>query len=155
MILIFSSDRIEGLSGTYATATLASEGDVAKANLIYTDNKRIIQMAKKLEVTVRDFPKHPPSSDEPKEKLLKGELTGKASVISSDEAIVVKTIEEPEQVMTLITNEELIENDGDTLTASSSIEDDIRAGMSTPDLKRKYEVTGKEVGALRRTLKAK
>lgn len=62
MIVIFSNTRIEGLQGTYATPAMATETDVVHADVIYTDNERIIAMAKKLNVAYKDFPKQPPKT---------------------------------------------------------------------------------------------
>ena len=61
MTVIFSSERIEGLEGVYATPALATMIDFSGASLVYTDNKRLIALAKEANIQVRDFPKHPPT----------------------------------------------------------------------------------------------
>ena len=64
MILILSTTRIEGLEGTYATPNLIGPADLNHADIVYTDNERVIDLAKKFNVEVRDFPKHPPTVKE-------------------------------------------------------------------------------------------
>ena len=66
MILIISSTRIEGLNGTYASPNLVGETDISHADVVYTNNKRIMELAKNFNVEVRDFPKHPPTGNEAK-----------------------------------------------------------------------------------------
>ena len=141
MVVIFSSGRIEGLEGTYAAPSMASNADIAKASVVYTDNKRIIAMAKTMGIQVRDFPKHPP--------------TGKVETIVplpvADEPFVTPIdVLEPLEPLNMVKPE-----DNMTINASSSIEEDIIGGMSTKDLKTKYGVTGGEIGKIRRSLKAK
>lgn len=138
MVVIFSGTRIEGLEGTYAVPALASQADIAHADVIYTDNKRIIAMAKKSGVTVRDFPKHPPTVKVEK-TIPQPEMP-----VTTEPLMVLEPLEPIEEVI-----------DASVLTASSSIEDDINNGMATKDLKVKYNKTGTEIGKLRRSLKAK
>ena len=64
MILILSTTRIEGLEGTYATPNLIGPADLNHAEVVYTDNERVIDLAKKFNVEIRDFPKHPPTVKE-------------------------------------------------------------------------------------------
>ena len=81
MTMIFSPTSIEGLNGTYAVAGLATEIDIAHADVVYTDSERIIAMANKLNIEVRDFPKHPPTGKEATSpKPLKIEVNVSANV---------------------------------------------------------------------------
>lgn len=61
MVMIFSNTRIVGLLGTYASPAMVTDVDIAHATVVYTDNEKIKAMAKKHNVEVRDFPKHPPA----------------------------------------------------------------------------------------------
>jgi len=160
MIMIFSSARIEGLEGTYVVAGMATEIDVAHATVAYTDNERIRAMARKLNVEVRDFPKHPPTGEEAtspkplKDKPKGATLDGsKGTVVKGDKPET--EVFEPLALITPDVTEDSIDGKIDKLDAFSSIEADINAGMTTKDLKAKWNMTGKEVGATRRKLKAK
>jgi hypothetical protein len=62
MTIIFSNTTIDGLEGVYATPMMATEVDVSKATVIYTDDDRLRLIADTLGVEVRDFPKYPPAS---------------------------------------------------------------------------------------------
>lgn len=156
MILIFSGTRrIEGLAGTYAAPNLASKADIANANVIYTDNKRIIDMAKEFNIEVRDFPKHPPASAKTEDK--KEEVS---SITSDNEAVATKTKEpyEPEVVMTLITPDDVVDavNTAETTEVKeTTLEEDIEAGMSKEDILAKHNISPQKLGAVKRKLKDK
>ena len=138
MVVIFSGERIEGLMGNYAAPSLATGAELIGATVAYTDNKRIIALAREKGVEVRDFPKHPPTNKvEP--------ITALPEV--TDTSMDFLTPLEPLEPLTQV--------DDTVLTANSSIEDDIKAGMTTGKLKAKYSVSGAEIGKIRRSLKAK
>lgn len=94
MTVIFSSERIEGLEGVYATPALATIIDFSGATLVYTDNKRLIALAKEANVAVRDFPKHPPT----------GKVAATTPPPKADEPIVTPATDGP-LVMTPITGD--------------------------------------------------
>lgn len=133
MVLIFSGSRIDGLEGVYASPNLASRADMVHADLIYTDNKRIIDMAKEFNIEVRDFPKHPPASAK-KEEAKKAEPTTTTAP--------KKAVKKEQPLMDV-----LQPVGGPVEEKPTTIADDIKAGMADAEIMAKHNISKRKLNA--------
>lgn len=131
MVLIFSGSRIEGLEGVYASPNLASRADMVHADLVYTDNKRIIDMAREFNIEVRDFPKVPPASAKKEEAKKAEPKTAPKKVVKKAEPLmdVLQPVGGPQEVK------------------PTTIADDIKAGMADAEIMAKHKITKRKLNA--------
>lgn len=146
MTVIFSGVKIEGLRGRYCVPNLVTQADLVGVTLVYTDNKRVIDMANELNIEVRDFPKHPPASAEKEDKKEEPKIQ------ESSEPLV--DIFQPIDMGNATISIGHSESTEPAVVKETTLEEDILADVLTKEqILAKHNISPQKLGAMKRKLK--